>query len=161
MPNSISSPTTAAGVVMVCLWLCSLLHTLMRTSAVHCYVICVRCGELEWRVGGCVSVQYPVVGCDNVNMGAFSWQQCYKYPPTPLSKHKVMCTAHGPFFARLQYRSADSCSHKTLNSLYTTCFKVWCATCLPCRNTPNNNPWQTTWNSIFIFTFCPGYIDEM
>ena len=30
-------------------------------------------------------------------------QRCYKYPPTPLSEHKVMCTAHGPFFARLRY----------------------------------------------------------
>ena len=28
-------------------------------------------------------------------------QRCYKYPPTPLSEHKVMFTAHGPFFARL------------------------------------------------------------
>ena len=30
-------------------------------------------------------------------------QQCYKYPLTPLSEHKVMCTVHGPFFARLWY----------------------------------------------------------
>ena len=30
-------------------------------------------------------------------------QRCYKYPPTPLSEHKVMCIAHGPFFTRLQY----------------------------------------------------------
>ena len=34
---------------------------------------------------------------------ACAWTQCYKYPPTPLSEHKVMCTAHGPFFMRLQY----------------------------------------------------------
>ena len=30
-------------------------------------------------------------------------QRCYKYPPTSLSEHKVMCTAHGPFFTRLRY----------------------------------------------------------
>ena len=30
-------------------------------------------------------------------------QRCYKYLPTPLSEHKVMCTAHGPFFTRLRY----------------------------------------------------------
>ena len=30
-------------------------------------------------------------------------QRCYKYLPTPLSEHEVMCTAHGPFFTRLQY----------------------------------------------------------
>ena len=24
-------------------------------------------------LGGCVGVQYPAVGCDNVNMGTFSW----------------------------------------------------------------------------------------
>ena len=34
-------------------------------------------------------------------------QRCYKYPPTPLSEHKVMCTAMGPF-------SRD----------YGTCYKV-------------------------------------
>ena len=28
-------------------------------------------------------------------------QLCYKYLPTALSEHKVMCTAHGPFFVRL------------------------------------------------------------
>ena len=25
-------------------------------------------------LGECVGVQYPVVGCDNVNMGSFSWR---------------------------------------------------------------------------------------
>ena len=30
-------------------------------------------------------------------------QRCYKFPPTPLSEHKVMGTAHGPFLARLRY----------------------------------------------------------
>ena len=33
---------------MVCL--CSQLHTVTRTSVVHCYVIRIRCGELERRV---------------------------------------------------------------------------------------------------------------
>ena len=59
--------------------------------------------SLYW-VGGCVGVQYPAVGCDNVKMGVFlggKMQQCYKYPPTPLSEYKVMCTAHEPFFLRL------------------------------------------------------------
>jgi len=64
----------------------------------------VRDAEIKLVLGGCVGVQYPVVGCDNVNMGAFrgKMQRCYKYPPTPLSEHKVMWTAHGPFFVRLQ-----------------------------------------------------------
>ena len=60
---------------------------------------------IELVMGGCVGVQYPVVDCDNVNMGAFcnKIQRCYKYLPTPLFEHKVMCNAHGPFFARLRY----------------------------------------------------------
>ena len=47
MSNSISSITTATGVAMVCL--CGLLHTVTLT-VVHCYVMCIRCGELEQRV---------------------------------------------------------------------------------------------------------------
>jgi len=57
--------------------------------------------EIKLVLGGCIGVQYP---CDNVNIGRFfvvKWR-CYKYPSTPLSEHKVMCTAHGPFFARLR-----------------------------------------------------------
>ena len=52
-------------------------------------------------------MQNPVEGCGNVNMGTFcgKMQRCYKYPPTSLSEHKVMCTAHGPFFTRLLYVS--------------------------------------------------------
>ena len=32
-----------------------------------------KTSRLPAVLGGCVGVQYPVVGCDNVNMGAFSW----------------------------------------------------------------------------------------
>ena len=74
------------------------LHTVTRTSAVQCYVICVRCGELERRVatsnpelhgcqqywpGGCVGVQSPVAGCDNVNMGAISCSDVTNIRPPP------------------------------------------------------------------------------
>ena len=57
-------------------------------------------------MGRCAGVQYSVVGqCDNVTWALFrgKMQRCYEYPPTPLSEHKVMYTAHGPFFARLRY----------------------------------------------------------
>ena len=64
-----------------------------------------RASGLQAVLGRCVGVKYPVVGCDYVNMALFhgEMQRCYKYPPTPLSEHKVMCTAHGPFFTRLRY----------------------------------------------------------
>ena len=50
-------------------------------------------------------MQYPAVGCDNVKWALFrgKMRRWYKYPPTPLSGHEVMCTAHGPFVARLRY----------------------------------------------------------
>ena len=48
-------------------------------------------------LGGCVGVQYLVEGCDNVDVDTFFFFR-YKYLPTPLTEHKVMCTAHGPFF---------------------------------------------------------------
>ena len=57
-------------------------------------------------LGRCVGLQYPVVGCDNVNMGAFTrgkMQWCYKYPPTPLSA--AGSNVHRPWalFQRLAY----------------------------------------------------------
>ena len=122
-PTVFPSTTTAVGVAMVCL--CSrLLHTVTRTL-VHCFVICVRCrwtwttrhhwqsrtSRLPSVVGKCVGVQYPDVGCDNVNMGAFcgKMQQCYKYPPTQLSEHKVKCTTHGPFFGKWLLKHRGGC----------------------------------------------------
>ena len=62
-------------VAMVCL--CSRLLHMVTSTLVHCFVICVRCrwtqmtrhhrqsrtSRLPAILGGCVGVQYPVVGC--------------------------------------------------------------------------------------------------
>ena len=109
-----TTPAAGSGVAMVCL--CSRLLHMVTCTLVHWFVISVRCrwtwtthrhresrtSRLPAILGRCVGVRYPVVGCDNV-LFRCKMQRCYKYPPTPLSKHKVMCTAHGSLFARLRY----------------------------------------------------------
>ena len=110
-------------------WFIATMHTVRWTQMTHRHQQS-RTSQLPAVLGGFVCVQdCPVVGCDNVKMGATlgKMQRCYKYPPTPLSEYKVMCTAHGPFFARLRYLYVPyiSCMYSLLFCHKTiTC--IWC-----------------------------------
>ena len=83
---------------------------------------CLRYADTKLNCTG--RVCWLAISCDNVLAKPWAlfrgkMQRCYKYPPTLLSEHKVMCTAHGPFFVRLRY--IHTYMHTYIHTYIHTC----------------------------------------
>ena len=116
--------TTPTNLWKTWLWLCSLLQKKTKSTAgdhvrddptvqvqrkedkeyvahkktsTGTYRVLVAASEKLWLASFSTRLGLPVKFI--ASWGLFSWEmeRCYKYPPTPLSEHEVMCATHGPF----------------------------------------------------------------